>query len=619
MNNIDKENIWNKVLEKTDLVSVISEFVALSKKGKNYVANCPFHGEATPSFYVNAEKRVWKCFGCNKAGNALKFLEYHLHISPLEALKKLAEKANIDLSKHDSFFTNSENNTELKKLYEINKAVNEYFQYQMMMKKTPELDAFIKKRNLTREIIKEFEIGFASSNESLYNYLISQKFDNYTIANASLINSNQGNFFSNRLMFPIKNTYGDIVGFSGRDITSKSDPKYLNTAETLAFHKSEVIFNYYHAQSEILKTNEVYLVEGQFDAVALYKINYKNVVAIMGTSLTLDHLKLFKNCKINMFFDSDKAGIAATKKHLKTILYFKNQFSIEPVFIINNLNKDPDELYNLDNGITLKKVIENKIDLFTFLFKNFETLKNNNSISTVEKNKEYSYLFEYIYYLDAELQLLLKEKVINSNIMSKEVYESFYSNYAKPNFALDKSFIKKVNSQRNFIKEEIEAPNNFNINKNTEINNYFVNDFEIPNPKRKIKSNKQFFARSQLIVEIIKTVLVNPSYIDDISKFSTSFIRSNVTKETEEYRELVLYALKLMKNNIYIENNLEQTISDDKNLSQERKERLLKAYDNLKDIQTLDKITFQNQSNILFEDKSNPKNIFNLKRGQNGQ
>ena len=230
---MNQENIWDIVLSKTDIINIISEYVPLSKQGKNFKACCPFHGEKTPSFIVSPDKQIFKCFGCDKSGNALKFLELYKNISSLEALKLLAQKTNIDISAYLNIHKNNHKNQEEIKIIDVLSDANKFFQYQLLTSNNLELKNFLNKRNLDRKIIKDFEIGYAPKNISIFQYLKDRKHNDYEINSSSLISQNipEANFFNDRLTFPIKDKEGNVVGFSARIMNSNdsNNVKYLNS------------------------------------------------------------------------------------------------------------------------------------------------------------------------------------------------------------------------------------------------------------------------------------------------------------------------------------------------------------------------------------------------------
>ncbi|ACF07227.1 DNA primase [Metamycoplasma arthritidis] len=611
---MEQKNVWEEVLARTDIVSVISETVTLSKQGKNFRACCPFHGEKTPSFMVSPEKGIFKCFGCGKSGNALKFLEYSKNISSLEALKMLATKANINiddyLTKHTQATAKSQ---EELTLIDITKEANDFFQYQMVKnKETPELKKFLESRHLDNKLIKEFEIGFAPENISIYSHL-KNKFNDFAISNASLVSSIsfEKNFFNNRITFPIKNEYGDVVAFSARDITNKLDNKYLNSAETPIFKKSEVLFNYYHAKPFISSTKEVYLVEGQFDCIALYKANFPNAVASMGTSLSKNHLALLRGTKINLFFDSDAAGKAATEKNLKIILMLSLDFSLEVNFLKNTFNKDADELYNLDDGQTLKTILKRPQDLGEYLYDTFIEPYKNTALNAQKRYEIYSKLFEYLYYLPKPMQLLFKSRLINENILDKETYESFESSFLKPNFPSDPNLARiKITSSK--TKNSSEIPKSFT---NYYENSLSFNDLNFPKqikPKAKKSIN---FGRSGDFAIILKAILMHPDYIKRWPKETYATLHAEELQQTK--KSLICYIISKndkMKDKFL----LPELIKNDENLSLETKDEYLNI---LLEIQNLNSSTSEEEfdSKIKALNQSEPKlkQILGIKRLKN--
>ncbi|TPR54042.1 DNA primase [Metamycoplasma neophronis] len=633
----EKVNVWELVLSKTDIISVIGEYVTLTKQGKNYKACCPFHGEKTPSFVVNPEKNIFKCFGCGKSGNALKFLEYFKNISNIEALKLLAKKANVNIENYLTNIKETSFTKEQTKIFEINHDASDFFQFEMLVNKRADLKIFLEKRKLNKELIKEFKLGFADANKSIYNYLKEKKYDSFTIANSSLISSNeQKNFFNDRLIFPIEDADGNIVAFSGRDITSKNEPKYLNSSETSVFHKNEVMFNYYHAKDEIIKTGEVYLVEGQFDVIALYKAGIKNAIAIMGTSLSQEHLKLLKNCKINLFFDSDKAGILATKKNLKIILYFAEKYNLSVSIIFNSNNKDPDELYNLDNGKTLLKTCENKVDLSAYILAQLSTIHYNESLMQNEKFEQYKEWFEYMYYLNDQLKLTLKDILINKlNVFSEESYLSYSNDFLKPNFPSDINFAKAIlyqnkKSQNTFSKAN--DINQFYDNFDDKIFDNFapVNEVYLDrmnDENHTLNTEKTFYkinkkepmlipvGREFILIRILKSILKEPLFIKEFKVNEFDFINMNID---DRYKELITYVVKKIKNNQLVDfQNINELIYNDYEL----KIKNIEMYNSL--LETSEKVinfnNYKNNNNLLqpYERKDFERYFSNLKTEKN--
>ncbi|WP_438341731.1 DNA primase [Mycoplasma sp. 3341] len=374
----NNQSIWKDVVDKTNIVDVIGEYVALTKKGTNYTGLCPFHGEKTPSFVVSEKKQFFKCFGCSKSGNVIKFIEYIENIKPFEALTKLAKKVSVDVSQFQKY-EYVENLTDAELLAINNDALN-FFQRNYLKEKKKNnisLVQAIKNRHLedltfaNLEIINHFKVGFAPSDISIYDELINRGYDEQKIVEASLISSRnvKQNFFNNRIIFPIFNDQLQCVGFSGRTIDAHDDVKYLNTSENSIFHKNSLFFNWQNVKNNLIRDKKVYLVEGQFDVIALYRVKIINALAVMGTALSSKHLQMLRNCHIVLFFDGDKAGQNATIKNLKIILQNKEKFKLNVGIIENITKKDPDELYfSLPGGKNLVSVIEKEISYLDYIY-----------------------------------------------------------------------------------------------------------------------------------------------------------------------------------------------------------------------------------------------------------
>ncbi|PYF42211.1 DNA primase [Metamycoplasma alkalescens] len=589
---MSKESVWEFVIAKSDIVNVIGQYVNLIKQGKNYKACCPFHGEKTPSFIVSQEKGIFKCFGCGKSGNVIKFIEFKENLNGIEALKFLAKKQNLDISNFGDFLNNSNLSSEHSKIFEANQVALNFFRYQITFEKTSLLENFLQKRNLTKEIIKEFEIGFAAKDKSIYETLKNNEIDDYAIFNSSLLSGNENrNFFNDRLIFPIHDKFGNIVAFSGRDITGLGNPKYLNSSETIVFKKNEAMFNYYHAKDEIIKTNEVLIVEGQFDCIALWKIGIKNAIAIMGTSLSPYHLKELSNKTITLFFDNDQAGKNATLKSLRIILYYLEKYHLNINFIKNNLNKDPDELYNLDQGKTLEQLINQKIDLVEFIFNMFlEIHKSNNSEQT--KFENYKQIFEYVYYLKEQLTIILQEKLQKNAILSEKLFQSYYKEHAKPNFPSDPFFKTKV-----FEKESSDQASINNKKEEIQQYQYFSNDLKNQNKisKLEIKKNnnkKNISAHGTLLKEILLITLFQPGF--EAYFWSKNFEAITFDDSYQPLKDLINYVVNKRKEGIEINANnlilfLEADLAQESRLEWRKKiENSLEAAKEIKEITWFD-------------------------------
>ncbi|MCL2676461.1 MAG: DNA primase [Streptococcaceae bacterium] len=313
----------NDLKSQVNIVDLISQYVALTRAGKNYLGLCPFHGEKTPSFNVNAEKSFYHCFGCGKSGDAIEFLKEYKQIGFSDALQELAKFAGVTLNIEKNQEEQKENpNTQL---YEVNNQAARLYNILLM---STELGAkaleYLENRGISSEIIKHYNIGLAPDEDDFIYKNLSSKFTDDVLANVGLFNfSNNKVFdaFQNRIMFPITNEYGHTIGFSGR-VWQEGDNakgKYINTTTTAIFDKSFELYNFDKAKSTISKKREVYLMEGFMDVIAAYKAGITNVVATMGTALTDKHIRRLGKM-VNQFvlvYDGDKAGQNAIYKAIE--------------------------------------------------------------------------------------------------------------------------------------------------------------------------------------------------------------------------------------------------------------------------------------------------------------
>ncbi len=334
-----------RVIDSTDIVELVSEYVSLEKRGKNYVGLCPFHSENTPSFVVSPEKKLAHCFSCKGGGSPIQFLMQIRNIEFGEALSILAEKNGVKLSGYKKI----EKVDPYKKHKELMNLSKEF--YKSVLEKTSfgdEAKAYLSKRGIDENLIKDFDIGLSSKeSDSLYKVLKESGYLELDMLDCGLVdkgmNDSYHDLFVKRIMFPIKDEVGDVIGYSARIFNNpdKNQPKYVNTRETVLYHKREVLYNLHLAKSEIRRKNRIILHEGQMDVIASYKSGLKEAVCSMGTAIGTAQANIIKKYTSNVIicYDGDKAGINAS---LKAINVFKQAgFNVHLVLLPNGL--DPDE------------------------------------------------------------------------------------------------------------------------------------------------------------------------------------------------------------------------------------------------------------------------------------
>ena len=333
-----------------NIADLISQYVALSRNGKNYLGLCPFHSEKTPSFNVNAEKGFYHCFGCGKSGDVIEFLKEYKQIGFVDAVKELADFAGIQIDFGEKSEDKQNPNAPL---YEINNQAARLYNTLLMSTTLGEQARhYLEERGIDADTIKYFNIGLAPEEEDFIYQNLSSKFEEDILVNSGLFHySNRKVFdaFTNRIMFPITNEYGQTIGFSGRkwQENDSAKAKYINTSVTAIFDKSFELWNLDRAKPSITKQREVYLMEGFMDVIAAYKAGITNVVASMGTALTEKHVRRLKTFAKNfvLVYDGDSAGQNAIYKALELI----GEAQVQIVKVPEGL--DPDE-YSKTYGLT---------------------------------------------------------------------------------------------------------------------------------------------------------------------------------------------------------------------------------------------------------------------------
>ena len=309
----------NRVIESTDMVDLVSPFVKLTKQGKSYKGLCPFHNEDTPSFVVSQEKHLAHCFGCGKGGNPINFLMQIKQISFNEALNELATKNGIKLTN----VVINKKSQDYTKYYEMMQLAAKFYEKNLTTTKSGlEALEYLHKRGLSDETIKMFKIGLAPNNvDALYKVLKDANYLELDMIDVGLIGHNDKGYydiFSKRIMFPITDEMGNIIGFSGRIFNNNdpNQPKYVNTKETFLYKKGSVLYHLDLAKQEILRKKRVILHEGQMDVIAATSAGFKEAICSMGTALTEAQALVLKkySSQAIICYDGDKAGIAASKK-----------------------------------------------------------------------------------------------------------------------------------------------------------------------------------------------------------------------------------------------------------------------------------------------------------------
>ena len=386
---IPKE-IIEEVRSRCDIVELISSYLPeLSKRGATYKCCCPFHNEKTPSFTVNQERQIYHCFGCGASGDVFSFVQEYDKLDFLSAVQFLADRTGVKIVYNNSDIKNKDSKNIL---LNINNDAASFYHNNLLNSDSGKLCRdYLKKRSLSSDILKEFQIGFSPNGwEELLSKALKKgyKLEDIEKAGLSAKSKRSGKVkyydrFRNRLMFPICDTLGRVIGFSGRTLEDKrKEAKYVNSPETLIFHKSSVLFAFDKARKAIVENKLAIVVEGQIDAIRCHSAGLKNVIASQGTALTDQHAKIIKRYadEVVLIFDSDAAGIKAALASSK--LFIENELSVRIVALPDG--EDPDSLIIKFGIDEFKKLIDEALPALNYLIKE---VKNKEDQKTVVGRK----------------------------------------------------------------------------------------------------------------------------------------------------------------------------------------------------------------------------------------
>jgi len=543
MNNM--RDLIDEVKNRCDIVNVISQYINLKNSGSNYSGLCPFHNEKTGSFHVNQKKQIYKCFGCGEGGDVINFVMKIENLDFIEAVKLLAEKNGIEfktnLSEADKVKMES-----IKLMQDIHLKAARYYFANLINSKNKGYD-YLRRRGLSDKIIKKFGLGYSlESWNSLMDYLLSIGYEKKDLVESGLVTHKEnGNKyydrFRNRVMFPIFDYRGNVIGFGGR-VLDNSLPKYLNSPDSLLFNKRFNLYGLNYAKKSI--SNDILiLVEGYMDLISLYEYGIENVVATLGTALTNEQGKLIKRYASTAIisYDSDDAGVKAT---LRAIDILRNQNINVKILNLKDC-KDPDDFIRKYKKEGFLKAIENSVSHIVFqiniLKRKFDFNKDEHLIKfakeaaliikTLSSPVEKDY---YIKYVSKEFNISLdamKEEVFGKNFdKSKKNYKNFKKTEQKP---IEK--IKNIENGEKFVEEtfikllmenkELRliallkiSENDFLINDSKEIFNLIIKNKEL----------------DKITIDKIKSLNISEEYLKDLDNISLNSISTYNSKNVDE-------------------------------------------------------------------------------------
>lgn len=548
------EGTIDQIKERLNIVEVIKDYVKLKKSGRNWVGLCPFHIEKTPSFFVNEDKNIYHCFGCNETGNIFGFIMKNENVTFPESIKILAKKAGLTIEYSSG--TANEANKERELIYKVNEKAA--FIYNYYLKNKPEAEKvrqYLKERFIKPEMIDIFKLGYAADDYyKTYKELMAEHFKKTSILKAGLIlKSKKTNEyydrFRNRLMFPIINILDNFIGFGGRTMDQTTNtPKYMNTPETEIYSKRHNLYGLNITRNHIRDKRQVIVVEGYFDLISLFQAGIQNVVAPLGTALTQEQVLLLKRYadEIILLFDSDTAGNAATIRSISLLLNTNLKIRIAEL----PSNMDPDEFVLNHSKEDLLKLISSAPSFLKFIIK--DAFKKHNSRMVDGKNKILQYTFPIL-------------KQIKDEILKSEVFRYLSNKLNIDEGILKKEFLKflgtgagpklKSRNTENIINSYIQAQRFITmamIEKPEYISQIFekisFNDFddsltltilknikEIYNEKQSIRADKLIEKiTDNKIKEFIARELLSEKYNKDIKKQLNDCIYKVKSKKLEE-------------------------------------------------------------------------------------
>lgn len=415
------DDFIHQVCDANEIADLISEYVPLKKSGRNLLGLCPFHNEKTPSFSVSAEKQFYHCFGCGEGGRVLDFVMKIEHLDFVEAIRFLAQRAHIPVPEQQNFAEDKKTASEKEQLYRLNREAALFFHDKLYSVQGDEARAYFLNRGLTESVMKGFGLGYAPDSwDSLLKHLKQKGYSEALIEKAGLAGHKEKRYydsFRNRVIFPIFDLRGNVIGFGGR-VLDDSKPKYLNSPESPVFSKSHNLYGLNIAKNE--KNRSLLVVEGYMDVIALHQAGISNAVAALGTAFTPDHAKLMKRYadKVTLCFDSDEAGQKATARCIEIMSGQQMKVNV----LVQNKAKDPDEYikkFGKDSFLELIDQAPGQIEYRIF------RLRQQYNIDDVEQKiafvHEAAVVFSGIE-SDIELELYVKKLATDFGVSAEAVF-----------------------------------------------------------------------------------------------------------------------------------------------------------------------------------------------------
>lgn len=549
---MDIRDIISNIKNLVRIEDVIGRYINLKRSGKNYIANCPFHNDKTPSFTVSPEKGLFHCFGCGKTGDVITFVMDIEKISFMDAVRKLSKEVGIDI---DSYLSRTSSNRSLiSSLKQLNIEAQKFFYYYLTKGDKQKIGIkYLKSRKIDSKTAEKFKFGMSpNSKDMLYRYLKSKFFTDETIFESRLVvNTISGpiDLLRNRLTFPIENEYGDIVGFAGRVLLEDTkEPKYINLPETPIFRKRQLLFGFNHAKSKIKETGRVFLVEGYFDVISLHKKGIENVCGVMGTSFTVEQLRLISNIakEVYLFFDSDSAGINAVERAVFLIM---NNSDLD-VKVVKVSQKDPDEFIKFYNN-KQETVDENLLLSSSMGVVDFFIESHKDLVSSSDRNSRMSFVLKLFSLISILKNLYDKEEALKklSETMgiSETIMRSEFEKYQnRQRIASDNIMVNYSSLSLNAL----ELMLSYIISKNNILIETLKAEIDISDIRDETARSYLSFLDNYLISEEVDDETINQLYLlqSEVESKVAGFVRTYSGNLKEDFEFLLsLYKIKSIR------------------------------------------------------------------------
>lgn len=533
----------NQIRSSVNIVDIISGYIPLTPRGKNFFGVCPFHDDHSPSMSVSKEKQIYTCFTCGATGNVFKFVMNYENVSFLEAVNIVANKAGIKTDIRVS--SKIKRDDKYKELYEIYDISQKLYRNNLSASVGLHAREYLSKRGIDADVIKEFGIGLSlKKNTMLSDFLIKKNFKMQAILKSGLVNQNVNGYYDmyyNRIMFPLWNLNGQVVGFSGRIYDTNDSSKYINTKETDIFKKGELLYNFHRAKDEARRVDTIIIMEGFMDVIRAYTVGIKNVVATMGTAVTKNQALLIKRMAKNVVlcFDGDSAGGKATMSCSEVLA----TIGVIPKVVRLEENLDPDEYIIKYGKDAFLNKLDNPINIMDF---KLNYLKENKDLSNQVEYSNYikEMLLELVKTDDDILISLTLNKISEESKLSVEFLEKQLNSLKGEKKIEEKPIINKAPIHKK-NKYEIACQNllYYMMTDSKVINKYISNNVYMPILKYQILAREicHFYNNNNYISQAdMFTVLQNNDLIHTLEEITSLSLKDNFSdEEIDDYIHVI--------------------------------------------------------------------------------